>query len=125
MPHQPDQRQSQRVPLPGRPAAQVRVTEAVRLLDLSLTGARLEHEQLLRPGRTCAIELPASLGSLTLAAQVVWSRVVGTRPSAEGRLLRYESGVQFPQLPPEQYSRLGQALKAAATGDAVEGGRLL
>ncbi len=113
MPDQPTQAQARRVPLPARPAAAIRLTEDVRLLDVSLTGVRLAHEQLLRPGRICTLEFPASLGGFVLTAQVVWSQVVGTMPSAGGPLLRYESGLQFPQLSPEQHRILEQALEKA------------
>ncbi len=117
----PNQRQARRIALPARPAAAIRLSEPVRLLDVSLTGARLEHEQLLRPGRICTIEFPASLGGFVLTAQVVWSQVVSTVPSAGGRLLRYESGLQFPPLTPEQQRALGQALKKAER-DLEKGG---
>lgn len=83
-----------RIPLPGRPAARY---QAARLLDLSLTGMRLEHLNHLRPGAACTVELPSALGGLVLAAQVVWSRVIGTESSPEGQpLLRYQSGLMFP-----------------------------
>ncbi len=125
MPEQPDRRQRRRIPLPERPAGHLRTTEEVRLLDLSLTGARLEHEQLLRPGGTCTVELPPTFGSLILPAQVVWSRVAGTVPSAEGRLLCYESGLQFPPLTSEQHALLRQGLERADSRGLEDGGRLL
>ena len=105
-----------RITLPSHPAAQTRATETVRLLDLSLFGARVEHLNILRPGTACQLELPAALGPLALGVQVVWSRVVGTEPRSEGeRLLRYQSGLTFPQVTAEQHTILAQALEKAAT----------
>lgn len=110
-----------RIPLPGRPTARTRVTETVRIVDLSLTGVRLEHLNLLRPGAACTVELPSLLGGLVLAAQVVWSRVTGTEPGPEGqRLLRYQSGLLFPQVTSEQKTSLTQALEKAASGVPLE-----
>ena len=84
------QREVPRIALPQRPTARARATLEVRLLDLSLKGARIEHLNLLRPNSACDLELPAALGFLVLAAQVRWSRVDGTEPRAEGeRLLIY------------------------------------
>jgi hypothetical protein len=34
-----------------------------RLIELSATGARIEHGNLLRPGVACVLELPGSLGA--------------------------------------------------------------
>jgi hypothetical protein len=120
-----EHRRMPRVPLPGRPAARTRVTETVRLVDLSLTGVRLEHLNLLRPGATCTVELPSALGGLVLVAQVMWSRVMGTEPGPEGqRLLRYQSGLLFPQVTSEQQTSLAQAMEKAASGIPLEGGGL-
>jgi len=50
------QRRVPRIALPSRPAARTRVTEAVRLLDVSLNGARVEHLNLLRPGAYLSVD---------------------------------------------------------------------
>ena len=105
-----NRRRTARTPLPERPTARTRGTGAVRLVDLSLTGAHLEHLNVLRPGYGCTLELPAALGSLVLAAQVMWSQVVGTEKSPEGRLLRYQSGLMFPRVTPEQRNVLARVL---------------
>jgi len=119
------QRRTPRITLPGRPAARTRATETVRLLDVSLNGARIEHLNMLRPGAACTVELPPSLGVLVLSAQVVWSRVVGTEASPEGeRLLRYQSGLMFPQVTAEQHTSLAQALEKASSGVAPQEGGL-
>jgi hypothetical protein len=119
------QRAVPRITLPGPPTARTHATFEVRLLDLSLKGARIEHMQLLRPGFGCHLELPAALASLVLAAQTVWSRVVGTEASPEGeRLLRYQSGLMFPQVTAEQHTILTRTLEKAASGVSLDGGGL-
>jgi len=119
------QRRVPRIPLPDRPAARTRVSETVHLLDVSLTGARLEHLNILRPGAPCTVELPPTLGALVLAGQVVWSRVVGAEASPEGnRLLRYQSGLLFSGVTPEQHTILGQALEKAGSGVTLSNGGL-
>ena len=105
-----NRRRMPRIPLPGRPTARTRGAGAVRLVDLSLNGAHLEHLNVLRPGYGCTLELPAALGSLVLAAQIMWSQVVGTENSPEGRLLRCQSGLMFPRVTPEQRNVLARAL---------------
>jgi hypothetical protein len=120
-PEHQKQRRAPRITLPSQPAARTRATETVRLLDLSLNGARVEHLNILRPGTACSLELPASLGSLGLGVQVVWSRVVGSEPRLEGdRLLRYQSGLTFPQVTAEQHTILTRALEKAASGVSSE-----
>jgi hypothetical protein len=97
-----------------------------RLVDLAITGARIEHHNLLRPGFTCTLELPAALGGLVLPVRVVRSTVVGTETSATGeRLLRYESGVAFGELTADQQATLEATLKRFASGDAMGSGRLV
>ena len=119
------QRRVPRITLPGRAAARTRAIETVRLLDVSLSGARVEHLNLLRPGAPCTVELPPALGALVLAAQVVWSRVVGAEASPEGeRLLRYQSGLLFSKVTAEQHTILGQALETAASGVTLNNGGL-
>ena len=119
------QREVPRIALPQRPTARARATLEVRLLDLSLKGARIEHLNLLRPKAACTLELPSALGSVVLAARVVWSRVVGTEPSAEGeRPLIYQSGLMFPQVTADQHTTLAQALEKAAAGVPLGNGGL-
>ena len=62
------QRRAPRITLRDRPAARTRAVETVRLLDVSLSGARVEHLNILRPGAPCTVELPPALGALVLAA---------------------------------------------------------
>ncbi len=108
-----------RAPLPLR----ARATLEVRLLDLSLGGARIEHSSLLRPGSACLLEFPAAHGLLVLTAQVARSIVAGVAEEAAsgGRLLRYESGLAFINLTPEQRTALAQLLARLGSGGGMAG----
>lgn len=102
-----ERRGAVRVVITERLGGRARATLEVRLLDLSATGARIAHLDLLRPGVIYAFQLPPALGALPLSVRVVHSRVVGTEPSPAGeRILRYESGVVFLGLTEEQRSTL-------------------
>ena len=119
------QREVPRIPLSGHPTARARATLEVRLIDLSLKGARIEHLNLLRPGSICHLELPSIPGSQVLVAEVRWSRVVGTESSPEGeRSLRYQSGLMFLEVSAEQRALLEQALEKAASGAPLGNGGL-
>jgi hypothetical protein len=121
-----ERRKGRRVQLPERPGGRIRATLSARLLDLSTTGARIEHHNLLRPGFTCTIELPATMGALILPARVVRSTVVGTEESPTGeRLLRYESGVAFGELAVDQRAALETVLGKLGPGDPLGHGRLV
>jgi hypothetical protein len=90
----------------------------VQLLDLSLTGARIEYANLLRPGAVCAFELPPQLGSLALSSRMVWSHVIGGEhtPDGERRRRRYQSGLVFVAVTPEQQAALASALERLTGG---------
>jgi hypothetical protein len=92
----PERRRVRRAVATGRLTGHASLTVEFRLLDLSPTGARIEHLALLRPGSRCTLQLPAPSGSLVLAAQIVWTTVVGREQIQEGtRLLRYHSDLMF------------------------------
>jgi hypothetical protein len=121
-----ERRKGRRVHLPERPGSRIRATLSARLLDLSTTGARIEHHNLLRPGFSCTIELPESMGALLLPARVVRSTVVGTEEGPAGeRLLRYESGVAFGELAAAQQAALETVLGRFTPGDSLGHGRLV
>jgi hypothetical protein len=112
--------------VPGRPGGRVRATLDARLLDLSNSGARIEHQNQLRPGVACTLELPPTIGELVLPVHVVRSVVVGTEKSPTGeRLLRYESGLSFANLTGEQREALEAVLKRFAPGENLGDGRLV
>jgi hypothetical protein len=79
----------------------------VWLVDLSASGARITLGELLEHGAACTLELPPALGSLTLAARVMWSGVFGGEQTPEGdRHLIYQSGLTFADLTPDQRTAL-------------------
>ena len=121
-----DRRSASRVVIPGRVGSRVRATIEARILDLSIIGARIEHQNLLRPGFTCTLELPLALGAHSLAVRVVRSSVVGTEQSEAGeRLLRYESGLAFVGITEEQQISLKKILERLTPGGGLGEGRLV
>jgi hypothetical protein len=121
-----ERRKGRRVQLPERPDGRIRATLNARLLDLSTTGARIEHHNLLRPGFTCTFELPATMGALILPARVVRSTVVGAEKGPTGeRFLRYESGVAFGELTVDQQAALETVLGRFPPGEPLGHGRLV
>ncbi len=104
-------RSKTRVKIAGKLAGRLHATIGSNLLDLSATGARIEHFGLLRKGTTCSFELPSELGGLTLTARVVRSAVVGKGQGPDGEEhFRYESGLVFINLTPEQEAALSKLL---------------
>jgi hypothetical protein len=100
-----------RTVFPERPSARVREAREVRLVDLSVQGARIEHRGLLPPGSPCRLELPSSLGDLVLAAEVVWSTVIGAERTTQGeRHLLSRTGLRFGRLTAEQRRALAESL---------------
>jgi PilZ domain-containing protein len=121
-----ERRGAARVVVPGRVGSRVRATLEAHLLDLSITGARIEHHNLLRPGIACVIELPATLGSLSLSVRIVRSIVIGTEEGHAGeRLLRYESGLAFVGITGEQQATLARVLERLAPEGSLGKGKLV
>ncbi len=105
-------------PMPLR----VRATLQVRLLDLSMGGARIEHRSLLRPGSECLLEFPAAFGPLALSAQVLRSTIVGVEEEASGGpRLRHESGLAFVNVTADQRTALTQLLGRLGSGEGLAG----
>ena len=110
-----ERRMVSRTALAARPAARVRGVRGVHLLDLSLTGARIEHFGLLRRGAPCDLELPPPFGALTLPAQVVWCTVIGRKHKVEGEShLVSHSGLRFTRLTGAQHTALADTLQHLA-----------
>ena len=107
-----ERRMAPRTALAERLAARVRGMREVRLLDLSLTGAQIEHLDLFRLGASCALDLPPPCGALSLPAQVVWCTVIGRkhkRGSASQLVAR--SGLRFTALTGAQHAALADSLQ--------------
>jgi hypothetical protein len=102
--------------LAKRPAARVRGMREVRLLDLSLTGAQIEHLDLFRLGASCALDLPPPFGALSLPVEVVWCTVVGRKRKLGGEShLVARSGLRFTTLAGAQHAALADSLQHLAT----------
>ena len=88
-----------------------------RLLDLSMTGARITHRTPLCPEVPYTLELPPSPGGLVLPIQVIRSTVGGTehRPAGQ-RLARYESALAFVGVTAEQQATLARVLEQHPRG---------
>ena len=108
----PERRRGRRVVALGETRGRVRATVKTRVIDLGVTGAKIEHSNMLQPGCTCVLELPESLGTLALAARVVRTVEIGTaEKDAVPPTLRYESGLVFTDLSPEQHLVLESVLE--------------
>jgi hypothetical protein len=87
----------------------------VRLLDLSLTGAQIEHLDLVRPGALCALDFPPPFETLIVPAQVVWCAVIGQQRKLGGTShLVARSGLRFTRLTGGQYTALVDILRHLA-----------
>ncbi|HSB72710.1 MAG TPA: PilZ domain-containing protein [Candidatus Methylomirabilis sp.] len=111
VPALPERRHLRRVTVGRHIPALAHGTLPVRLVDLSLGGARIEHLGQLRPGSPCALEFPGPVGPLRLATHVVRSTVVSNRRRPRGdRYFRYESGLAFADVSPGQETALTDIL---------------
>lgn len=112
MAEMPDRRRVARVLVPWHLSARVLDSHEVRILDLSTAGVGIEHVEPLQPGASCTLEFPLPFGSLRLTARVVWSLLKGGEQILEGEHgLRYQSGLAFTELTPEQQTALARALE--------------
>jgi hypothetical protein len=110
-----DRRAGPRMTLVERPKARVRGMREVRLLDLSLTGAQIEHLDLFRLGAACALDLPPPFGAPSLPAEVVWCTVVGRKLTRGGEShLVARSGLRFTTLTVAQQAALADTLQHVA-----------
>jgi hypothetical protein len=90
----------------------------VHLVDLSLTGARIEHWGVLNPGVSCELRLPARFGHLAVSAQVVWCTILRAERRVGGdRRLRSRSGVKFATLTAHQCAVLAGTLEQLTRTD--------
>jgi len=111
-----DRRAGARMTLTERPAARVRGLREVHLLDLSRTGARIEHLDLFRFSASCALDLPPPCGALSLPVQVVWCTVIGRKRKLVGEShLVVRSGLRFTTLTGGQHAALAETLEHFAT----------
>ena len=105
-----------RTRLAERPFARVRGVREVRLLDVNLAGAKIEHLAALRLGAACALEFPPPFAPLSLPTQVVWCTVVGRKRKVGGDShLVVRSGLRFTPITQRQHVALAETLHDLAT----------
>jgi hypothetical protein len=108
----PERRRFPRVaippPLGGRPVGR----QQMRLLDLSLGGARIAHLHPLPALQLCFLELSPGLGGAWLQGEVVWSQETGRQEGAAGEwVVSCQSGIRFTMLTLGQQAALAEALR--------------
>lgn len=112
-----DRRRAPRLAVEGRAAGQIRPIIKVALVNLSTTGALIEHSLLLRPGILCELFIVAEHSELRLKARAVRSvvqRLVSTETGATDFI--YHTGVEFLDLRPEDQEQLAALLQAWQAG---------
>ncbi len=106
-----DRRQVARLTVPQRFGGGELEQHRVHMLDLTTRGARIAHREPLHAGGIGYVDLPPALGAVRLLGRVVWTRLHGTEQTLDGdRRVRYESGLEFTSLTPEQQAALAGAL---------------
>jgi hypothetical protein len=117
-----DRRAVPRATLDERVSARVRGLRGVHLIDLSFTGARIEHLHLLRLDASCDLELPPPFRALTLPAQVVWCTVIGRKRTLGGEShLVSHTGLRFTPLTVAQHAALAAFLQDSPVLDSLLG----
>ena len=85
----------------------------VRILELSLRGARVEHTVILRPGGTHRLHVPLPNRVVAIQCLVVWSEARGrVKGEKRGAGLRFHSGLEFRNLSSEIETQLAAYLQA-------------
>lgn len=77
-----------------------------RLVDLSATGALLEHTQPVRPGGACELLIEDGPGDDRLRCRIVRSTLTQPAEAEARREIRYQTGVEFVDLEPAQSTYL-------------------
>ena len=90
-----ERRQHLRLYLPDTRTGTLGLTTEVRLVDVSPAGAQIEHANLLAPGQVCVLDVPSADEVLHLRGRVVWCQLHHVTTDAEGRSVRYHSGIHF------------------------------
>jgi hypothetical protein len=103
---------AERLPVPIGLSDRGLADRPVRLVNLSLGGACIEHLQPLPAWGTCFVGLAPALGGIHLEGQVVWSRPAGQQPDTQGQpQVFYRRGLRFAWLTAEQQAGLAAALE--------------
>jgi hypothetical protein len=106
-----ERRRSARLTIPPRFGLPGQESRQIRLVDLSLEGARIEHRHPLQTGLPCVVDLPAAIGGGSFLGRIVWSTLQRDEQTPEGdRPDSYQSGLTWAELTPEQFGVLAAAL---------------
>ncbi len=114
----PDRRQVARIAVP--PQLKGPGLERLRgcLLDLSATGAQIEHTDPVSEGLVREVDFPPALGRGRLKGRVVWTKVHKREQTLEGETqIFYQTGLAFVDITPEQREALAVALVILRTGE--------
>ncbi len=91
-----ERRRAVRHPVPGRVEGTVTAEIATALVDVSATGALVEHLHMMRPGYLYQVRFVAPEAAVHLTCRAVRSFIVRTRPSGgEEAELVYRTGLEF------------------------------
>ncbi len=113
---QEDRRRHVRVPVPEWLQASLALWEGLQVLDLSETGALIEHGEPLVLGAGCLLALRLGGVELRLQARVVWSHVHRLTPTPRGEEIRYRSALEFIEVPAEARDQIGRFLASLSAG---------
>ena len=118
----PDRRQVARIALPSQLKGSGLERLRGCLLDLSATGAQIEHTDPVSEGLVCEVDLPPALGRGRLTGRVVWTKVHKREQTFGGDTrVFYQSGLAFVDITPDQREALTAALRILQTGELPEG----
>ena len=117
---QEDRRRRLRVPVPEQLQVSLALWGGIRVLDLSETGALIEHVEPLVLGAACLLALRLGGAELRLPARVVWSQVHSLTPTPRSEEVRYRSGLEFIEIPAGAKAQIGRFL-ASLSGEGGGG----
>ena len=91
-----ERRRAVRHPVPGRVEGTVTAEIATALVDVSATGALVEHLHVMRPGYQYRVRFVAPETAVDLTCRAVHSFIVRTQPSGDEEAeLVYRTGLEF------------------------------
>lgn len=120
-----EKRRAPRVIVEGRFGSNIRAVIEASLLDLSTTGALIEHIHVLHPGSTYNLTIFARERELVLKCRVVRSFVSHSKKTETGEtVLIYKSGLEFIEPKKEDVEWISQLVKSLSSGGGVSIGKL-
>ena len=124
MANRPDPRRVARLTIPPPLREGDLAHHSVRVLNLSLHGARVRHQSLVHEGVVCYLDLSPALEVRRLTGCIVWTHLCSTEQTLEGRQQsHYESGIEFTGVTPEQQATLATALETLRTAQTEPDGK--